>query len=167
MIARLRSGAAVGGWILKANPALWDVLGALEAREALDSWRLAPSYRVSLLKFGQPVSLWLSKASGFHHTSGIWATGHISGEPYLDCGDPEDPRWSDPTAAVQLRPFVPVNLRVHERVLPAETLRADPRFAVAEIFRCPRMGSPLALSVEEQAVVEEYVASDLTARRSP
>jgi hypothetical protein len=149
----LRDGTEVGGWLLKANPQVWDIATAIERGVELDWWRLRPSYRVNLVLPGQPCSLWITASSA--HPAGLWAIGEIRGVPELDVGDPEDNLWCDEVAQREERPYVAVHLELLSAPLLAVDLRSDPRLSRAEIFRAPRMGSPLAWSVEEWSAVNE------------
>ena len=160
---RLRDGSPVAAWLFKANPEVWDVLGALDQRTGIDHWRMAPSYRTDLVHPGQPCGLWVTGAASAAHVAGAWALGHVTGEPYLDTGDPSDSAWRDLGAARQVRPYVAVDLRVLEQPVDRRVLRGDPRFVDAEILRRPRMGSPLALSPGEwDALVDHALDADPT-----
>ena len=158
-IAQLRNGANVAAWIFKANPVVWDVLGALrspEGREALDTWGMAPSYRVDLVRPGQPCVLWVT--GGRHSTdTGAWAIGEITSEPFLDEGDPDDSRWTDEQVRSALRPHVHFRLDVLQRPVTLAELYEDPRFARAEIIRAPRVSSPVALTADEFAAIKDAV----------
>ncbi|MFZ4517376.1 MAG: EVE domain-containing protein [Microthrixaceae bacterium] len=151
-VARLRDGTAVGAWLLKANPAVWDVGAFLDAGEEADTWRLAPTYRVDLLAVGQPVGLWITRGDPAH-PPGLWAVGSVTGAPADDVGDPDDPRWRDLGARRQVRPYVPVRLRALDRPVAVEAVRNDPRLATTEIVRAPRVASPVAVTPEEWAAL--------------
>lgn len=155
-VARLRDGTAVAGWLLKANPSVWDVGDALRSGADLDQWRLAPSYRVDLVDVGHPVALWVTRGDpGL--PAGLWAVGVVTGEPRVGTGDLDDPRWRDRVARDRARPYVEVRLEVLDPYVPAAVLRADPRFAAAEILRAPRVASPVALTPEQRTAVEDHV----------
>lgn len=156
-VATLRDGSPVGAWLLKANPQVWDVIGALERGDGLDRWRLAWSYRVDLVDVGHPCVLWVTGAATAAHSAGIWATGTVTSCPEARADDPTDPGWRDGAGRLDTRPYVAVQLRVLPAVLARRELAADPRFAGSEIFRSPRMGSPLALTPSEWAVVRSMV----------
>lgn len=155
MIAELRDGTPVGGWLFKANPDVWDVLTFLRSGTEVDSWRMARSYRVDLLRPGQPAVLWVTGAADARHTAGVWAIGEIAGEVYEDVGDPADPLWRDRSAQRQVRPHVELAMTVLPTPVPRSEVRDDPRFAGAEIIRRPRMGSPVALRPGELDVIRE------------
>lgn len=134
--------------MFKANPAVWDVHGALRDGQDIDRWRMVDSYRVGLVAPGQPCVLWVTRSGTVDHPSGIYAVGEIAGEPYLDIGDGEDGRWGDVGDARAERPYVEVRLDVLERPVESSELRADPAWEDEEIFRAPRVASPVAVSPE-------------------
>lgn len=156
-IARLRDGTPVGAWLLKANPDVWDVLGAIERGEGLDRWRLAWSYRVDLVEPSHPCVLWITGPAGGHHVPGIWAVGQVSGPPTPLPDDPTDPGWGE-TPPRDVRPYVSVDLRVCAEPLARSVIANDPRLERIEILRRPRMGSPLVLTPAEWEVVDELTA---------
>ena len=151
-IAHLRDGTPVGAWVLKARPSLWDIGEALRQGVELDWWRLAPSYRVELVRPGQPCVMWVTRGDATTR-SGIWAVGEITGEPVDDTGDPDDPLWLDHDAQRQVRPRIPVRLEVLERPVLREELLDHPDLVRTEILRVPRIGNPAALTPQEWAAV--------------
>jgi hypothetical protein len=155
-IARLRDGSPVGAWMLKAHPSVWDIGSAVRDGVELDWWRLAPSYRVDLIGPGQPCVLWITRGDA-RVPSGVWAIGEITGAPELDVGDPEDDLWRDRAAQRQLRPQIPVQLRVLRSGLPREVIREDPRLRSIEMLRVPRIGNPAALTPDEWFALDELV----------
>ncbi len=148
VVARLRDGAPVGAWLLKANPAVWDVGAFLASGAQVDSWRLAPSYRCELMAPGQPAVLWVTRGDPAYE-SGVWAVGRVTGHPIADAGDPDDELWRDQGARHQVRPFVELRMDVLARAVPVADCRDDPVLSTMELFRAPRMGSPVALSPPE------------------
>jgi len=158
-IAHLRDGTPVGAWLFKANPAVWDVLTFLRSGAEVDSWRMAPSYRVGLIQPGQPAVLWVTGPTGGGHTPGVWAVGEVVGDVYDDVGDPDDPLWRDRAAQRVLRPHVDVRLGVLDEPLARRELAGDARFADAEILRRPRMGSPVALRPAEWDAIRDRTSA--------
>jgi hypothetical protein len=155
-IARLRDGSPVGAWLLKASPSVWDIGSAIGAGIELDWWRLAPTYRVDLVHAGHPCAMWITRGDA-RVRSGLWAVGHVVGEPIEDVGDPDDPLWRDRGAQRQLRPRIPVELRVLGTPLAREDVVEDPRLRRTEILRVPRIGNPAAFSPEEWDAVSDLV----------
>jgi len=163
-IARLRDGTPVGAWLLKANPEVWDVLGALTRHEQLDRWRLAWSYRVALVDVGHPCVLWVTGPRSAAHVPGIWAVGHVTSCPEAEPDDPSDPGWGNGVQPTDVRPYVGVNLQVLASPLARVEIAADPRLAQTEVLRRPRMGSPLVMTPDEWAVVEFWALDERALR---
>jgi hypothetical protein len=147
-VAHLRDGTPVAAWLLKANPAVWDVGTFLASGAAVDRWRLARSYRSDLLAPGHPVVLWVT-AGDPGHPPGVWGVGEVTAGAEDDVGEPDDPLWRDRAAQRQVRPYVEVRLRVLARPAPAAAVRDHVVLAGMELFRAPRMGSPVALTPDE------------------
>lgn len=155
-IAQLRNGDPVGAWVLKAKPSIWDIGSALAEGVELDWWRLAPSYRADLVTADHPCAMWVTRGDP-SVAAGFWAIGRVTGPPVDDVGDPDDDLWRDRVAQQQLRPRIPVELRVLESPVTVEEVRADPRLRRAEIVRVPRMGNPAVLSPQEWQTLLELV----------
>lgn len=153
-VAVLRDGTPVGAWMLKAHPSVWDIGAALRSGTELDWWRLAPGYRADLVDEGHPCALWITRGDS-RVPSGLWALGEITGAPHEDVGDPDDDLWRDEAARRQLRPQVPVRLRVLERPVPREAIQDDPRLHSLEILRVPRIGNPAAITPDEWDALED------------
>lgn len=153
VIARLRDGTPVAAWLLKARPSLWDIGTALAQRVELDWWRLAPSYRVEMVRPGQPCAMWVTRGDP-RVPSGVWAVGTITGTPVDDVGDPNDPLWRDEVARRQVRPRVPVDLEVLAAPALREALTEHPDLRRAEILRVPRIGNPAAFTPTEWAALQ-------------
>jgi hypothetical protein len=147
-VAHLRDGSAVAAWVLKANPAVWDIGAHLAAGAPVDRWRLAPSYRCGLVDVGHPVLLWVTRGDpGL--APGFRAVGEVTAPAEDDVGDPDDPLWREEGARRQVRPYVGVRLRVLPAPIGIDEVRADPSLAAMELLRAPRMGSPLHLTPDE------------------
>jgi hypothetical protein len=155
-IARLRDGSEVGAWLLKASPSIWDIGAALAEGVELDWWRLAPSYRVDLVRAGHPCAMWVTRGDP-RVVSGVWAMGEVTGDPHDDVGDPDDPLWVDEGARRQVRPRVPVRLDVLVTPVRREELLADPRLRDAEILRVPRIGNPAAFTPAQWQALTDLV----------
>lgn len=114
---------------------------------------MTPSYRIDLLRPGQSCALWVTRDATLAGSPGIFAIGELTSLPYLDAGDPTDTLWRDRSARDQVRPYVGTTMSVLVEPICADELREDPACARAEIFRAPRMGSPLAFDHPAWSVV--------------
>ncbi|WP_232665617.1 hypothetical protein [Pseudonocardia sp. TRM90224] len=136
MIRRARLALAdVGGWLFTCNPDEFDPRAPVDARCA------RPSYRLGLVRTGQPVLLWVTGSAGATPEPGAWLAGRTTGEV---AGDPVRPRIG--LAVVELNP-----------ILPRERLRADPRTARMEVLRAPHGSNPFVISPAELAAITEMV----------
>lgn len=149
-IAHLRDGTPVAAWLFKAKPEVWDVIGAIEAILAdpaaprIESWEMAASYRVDLVRPGHPCVLWVT--GGRHaKTTGVWGVGEVTTPPWFD------------TQSEEGRPRFEVGLELEHVAEPIRLieLATDERFARAEIIRAPRVSSPVALTAAEFGAIEE------------
>ena len=162
-IASLRSGSPVGAWLLKANPNMWDIHDALRHREDLDWWRLAHSYRTALVAAGHPAGLWITGAQG--SPRGLAAIGTITAGPELREDDPSDPRWG-PMFRPDRRWYVGVTWREMFEPLDPSAFRHDPRTSGMEIFRAPRVASPVAVEPHEWDAILERCGQDIAGTTS-
>lgn len=72
------SSDTLGAWVVRCNPATWDLAGHLAAGEdRLDSVSVVQNYRSALMRPGDPVVLWVSGNSRVL-ARGIWGLGHIT-----------------------------------------------------------------------------------------
>jgi len=156
-IGRLRNGTAVGGWLLKARPDVWDLPAFLAAGGIVESWSLVDSYRLELMAPGDPCVLWMTGATGSRPTPGLWAMGEIAGVPELGDGgdDADDGFWLSDGERDRPRPRIAVRLDFFDPPIPRSVFADDPRFARAEIFRAPRAANPVALTPAELACLHE------------
>lgn len=142
VIARLRSGAPVAGWLCKANPEVWDVESHLAEHGQVDRWRLQAGYRADLVAPGHPFVLWLTGPR-----SGVIAVGEVTSRAVV-----RDSRAGP-------RPHCDVDAVAVPRI-PKAALRAVPGFELAEVVRTPRAGNPLALSPTELDVIADHLGAD-------
>lgn len=135
--------------MVKGSPTrIWDVVGFLRDGGVISGWGLVPSYRAWLMQPGHRCFLWVSGAR-----PGIWATGEVTAAPVERTGG-DDPYWLDNSKRHLVRPYVGLRLVGLDEPLSKDLLARDPRFAMAEVLRAPRMGNPLVLTADEVAVID-------------
>ncbi|MFN8050929.1 MAG: EVE domain-containing protein [Acidimicrobiales bacterium] len=137
-VARLRDGTEVAAWLFKANPVVWDVVGAIRAGEPIDAWPMVDNYRVDLVHPGHPCVLWVTGGRNAP-TTGVWGIGEVSSEPYVQ---PSSRNESE-------QPWVGLDLDLLDAPVRLRELVADERFGRCEIVRAPRVSSPVALTADE------------------
>lgn len=149
------TSAEIGAWLLKCNPAMWNIDHALAAGQLVDTWRLFPSYRVGLVQPNQPVVLWVTgPGRRSAPISGIHMAGYTTGTIVPDARG--DEYWLDEAERRKRRPYIGLRMRL-VTVLPRERLVDDPRTARLEVLRVPQGSNPSYLSRAETAAVEEMM----------
>jgi hypothetical protein len=139
-VARL-TASDVGCWVVKSSrvpTAL--VAGWSPGDTAALSRCVRPSYRLSLMRAGQPCLLWVSGRD----RPGVHALGRITGEVAEDDGGPT----------------VPVAFTLLSRPVPRAALLADPATCGAEVLRMPAGSNPSWLSAGQYAAVLELAGGD-------
>ena len=139
-MARRVSLDNLGAWLLKGNADHTDLLGRFARDPRVTGWCLQPSYRLDLMRAGQPVLFWASGSRRRDVAYGIWGLGRIAGPPRRD-------GWT-----------VPLDLTIVDPAgrLPRETLRADPRLADLEVLRQPQAANPSFVTVGQFAAIRSY-----------
>lgn len=145
-MTRTVGGRSVGGWLLKANPAVWDVEAHLDQDPTIDRWRLARTYRAELVEPGDWCGLWLTGPRG-----GLLAVGTVIARPHQDLGDAADPLWLDRAARDQERPYLPLDLDALPAPFPRAVFRSHPVLRHMEVLQVPRAPNPVVVTPEELA----------------
>jgi hypothetical protein len=124
----------VGCWLLKTSSAPGVVLPGWAPGQTRELTRcLRPSYRLGLVRPGQPVLLWLSGRD----RPGVHATGVVAGGVGTDGGGP----------------VVAVRLTLLADPVPRADLLADPVLRGAEVLRVPAGSNPSYLTPAQYAAV--------------
>lgn len=139
-------GVAIAGWMVQANPAIYDVGTAMVESDAdgwEEEWRWSckPTYRLDIVAKGQPVLLWITRNPNPHLGSGIWLYGHAVGEPYTDSAS-GSLLWRDRGAQAGAEWFLPMEVAPLKRFIAREQLQAHPVLKDLEVLRCPQMSNP-------------------------
>lgn len=72
------TAANLGAWLVRCNPAKWDLAGYLAAGgTVVDSVSVVDNYRSALMDPGDRVVLWVS-GNGRLLARGIWGLGHVT-----------------------------------------------------------------------------------------
>jgi EVE domain-containing protein len=152
-MARAVNRAQLGGWLLKCNPAAWDLRGFLESgEERLTSWSVQPNYRSAMMAPSDRVLFWVSGNGRQGFIRGVWGLGHVlaEAEPWS-----EEARgfWraADAHHAVRARVEVDIPL-LDEPVSDAQLREAD--IDDLEVQRQPFAANPSWVSQEQLAALE-------------
>jgi hypothetical protein len=139
--------ADIGGWLFRGN-AKSLALGPAGIAP-VDSRCAVRSYRLDLIRRGQPVVLWLTGPTGARLAPGVWMVGYASGDITDDPDDdPAEPR----RAQVHVMDML---------ALPTPLPRADivnhRATASMEVLRQPFGPNPSYLTPTEQAGLEHLI----------
>jgi len=146
----------LGAWLLKANPALWDLSGFLRAGEnRITSWAVRPGYRSRLMAPGDRVLFWVSGDGSSGLARGVWGDGQVVA-PAEDWVDAERGPWRDDSARAAVRARVQVDITFLEEPVTADELRAR-GLADLEVLRMPQGANPSWLSRAQLAVLDELL----------
>ncbi|GAB3887130.1 EVE domain-containing protein [Terrabacter terrigena] len=145
--------ARLGAWLLKCNPALWDLQALLDSgRQRLTSWAVHPSYRTRLVAPGDRVVFWVSGDGRDGLTRGVWGLGHTVSEvePWVETSQG---LWRTAAASHAVRERVEIDVRLLDTPVADTELRAA-GVDDLEVQRQPFMSNPSWVSREQLAALE-------------
>ena len=146
----------LGAWLLKANPALWDLSGFLAAGEnRITSWAVQPGYRSRLMAPGDRVLHWVSGDGRTGLARGIWGNGQVVA-PVEDWVDAEPGFWRDDHARAAVRARVRVSVTFLDDPVTAAELRAR-GMTDLEVLRIPQGANPSWVSQAQLAILDELL----------
>jgi EVE domain len=156
-MARAIDRGNLGAWLLKANPALWDLREFLQAGEdRFTSWAVRPGYRTGLMTPGDRILFWVSGDGRSGLARGIWGDGRLVA-PAEDWVDAEPGFWQDDRARQAVRARVRVDIRLLDEPVTAAELRAR-GLTDLEVLRMPQGSNPSWVSRPQLAVLDELLA---------
>ena len=135
----------VACWVVKSSRVPTALVTGWAAGDTAELSRcVRPSYRLTLMRPGQPCLLWVSGRD----RPGVHALGQLTGEVAEDGG-------GDGGA-----PTVPVAFTLLDHPVPRAALLADPATREAEVLRMPAGSNPSWLSAGQYAAVLELAGGD-------
>jgi hypothetical protein len=137
----------LGAWLIKGNADHADLTGRFAREPWVTRWCVQPSYRLELMRTGQPVLFWASGSRRRDIPYGIWGLGRLAGPPDRDAAEGG---WSVPLDLV----ISPEAGRVRR-----ELLRADTELAALEVFRQPQAANPSFVTRREFAAIARHLAA--------
>ncbi|QXC59156.1 hypothetical protein KSP35_12110 [Aquihabitans sp. G128] len=143
---RTEDGKPIGGWVLRADPAVFDVASMLQEYGQVFRHPVTPGPRADLMDAGQPCFLFQSDTS---KVVGIWAVGEVVAPCFAAPVDPED---SD--AGEQL--FAELELLPLEKAIAFGKIKDHKVLAQGELVGSPDQANPVVLRPEEVRALEEF-----------
>jgi len=154
-VAYAVSRSNLGAWLLKCNPALWDLSAFLRSGEPITSWAVQRNYRAAMMAPGDRVLFWVSGDGRGGLARGIWGSGHVIA-PAEDWVDAERGFWHDDQSRRAVQARIQVDIPLFDEPVTAADLRA--RGVVdLEVLRMPQGANPSWVSVDQLAAVNELL----------
>ena len=134
----------LGAWLLKGNADHTDLADRFARDPQVSRWCVQPTYRLHLMRAGQPALFWASGSRRRDVPYGIWGFGELTGPARHDA---DHGGW-----------WVPLRLVIAARPerLPREALRADPELADLEVLRQPQGANPSFVTIRQWAAIERH-----------
>lgn len=114
----------LGAWLLKCNPAAWDLRGFVASGQTkLTSWAVHPSYRTELMNAGDRVLFWVSGSGRDGFVRGVWGSGDLVAEPE-PWSESSPGFWRNADGHHGVRARVGVDIRLWPAPVPDTELRS-------------------------------------------
>ncbi|NYJ02955.1 hypothetical protein HNR19_003653 [Nocardioides thalensis] len=145
----------LGAWLLKCNPAVYDLRAAVDAGvDYVDSWSVRPGYRAEMMAPGQKAVLWVS-GDGTRMARGIWGVGWVRGR--VRPADAEGAGfWTDQGARRSVRMAIALWIPVLAEPVTVKEIRAA-GVTDLEVLRMPQGSNPSWISQAQLAVLEHLL----------
>ncbi|MCW6003775.1 EVE domain-containing protein [Micromonospora sp. CPCC 205371] len=146
----------LGAWMVKCNPALFDIEVARDGGHRIPDWTVVPSYRTRLMAAGQRILLWVTGTAGARPTPGLWGIGVVTGRTFTRSPGDDPGLWRDETERRRHHTFVPLDLTLFDAPIDRNMLRYDPALTNLEVLIQPQIANPLRVTHNEYTRLEQY-----------
>ncbi|MDG4807650.1 hypothetical protein O7634_12895 [Micromonospora sp. WMMD1120] len=154
----------LGAWLLRCNPAKWDLHRFIrDGNLTIRSWTVG-RYRDQLAA-GQPVLFWVTGPTGAVPTPGLWGAGVVTGPPQTDGHHDEYWLIAPPKSAAMH--WLPVDITLFSAPVPRTVLAEDPRLRSLEIIQNPRAANPQRVTADQLRTIGRYLDPHVTATYGP
>ncbi|MCU1538319.1 MAG: hypothetical protein JWP82_2670 [Humibacillus sp.] len=146
----------LGAWLLKCNPALWDLRGLVDDGDArVTSWAVQPGYRARLMAPGDRVVFWVSGDGRQGFARGIWGLGSVvaEAEPWVET---EQGLWHSASDSHRVHARVEVDVPLLHVPVTDEQLRAV-GIDRLEVQRQPFLANPSVLRRDDLAAMRDLL----------
>lgn len=164
VLGTTRAGQEIACWVLKCNPAVYNVAQEVVELGEVTNWSVAENYRKDLMEPGHPCLLWVTGSGSSPVRAGFYAAGTLvegddGGVLFLGTySEDVEPNDSDPRSAV--RTFVHCRMRwLDQPILKADLLREHPAFRRSEVIAAAQGSNPRILTPEEYEAVLSFELS--------
>lgn len=149
-IASTPRGVPIAAWMVKGNPAVFDVGTSIAEMGPDDSWRwsLANTYRNGLMDSGHLCFLWVTQNDNPDLVSGIWVVCEVTGPAYAAAGS-TSLLWKDAEKQKERKAYVPLKANSLLRPITRAELLAHPVLRDLEVLKAQQMGNPQIITPEQ------------------
>lgn len=144
----------LGAWLVKCNPALWDLRAFLDSDEPrITSWAVQRNYRSDLMEPGDRIVFWVSGSGRHGLRRGVWGVGVVTAHAE-DWVDAERGFWLEegPRRAVHGR--VAVDIALWDEPVSVDDLRAR-GLVDLEVQKMPQGANPSWVTRDQLAIIDE------------
>jgi len=157
---------ALGAWVMKCNPAIWDLAGFIaDGQTLIEDWTVVPNYRSDMVRYGHRVLLWVTGPTAGPLPRGFWGSGWITGDVVslidADATDSADPDaavdssyWLDQEAGARMRFAAPMNLRLWNKPVTETELLMIPGLDQLEVIRMRQVSNPSWISSDHLQLLQ-------------
>lgn len=146
----------LGAWLLKCNPAAWDLRGFRNSGEKrVTSWSVQPNYRSALVAAGDRVLFWVSGDGRQGFARGVWGLGYVVAEPE-PWSEATRGFWRAADAHHGIRARVEVDIELLAEPVSDRQLRAA-GIDDLEVQRQPFAANPSWVSAAQLAALHELL----------
>ncbi len=164
--------ANFGAWVIKCDPKVWDFQRMVieQGEPEITGWTLGNSYRLDLMRPGQPVVFWLSgSTTGDVVFRGVWGFGKLTSGVTVTRGfsskkEARDNGWKDVAKASKPGFSVDTDIPLLVEPIRSDDFTAIPILGKSELIRVPRIANPAFLTKEEFAALK-LLRKTITATR--
>lgn len=150
---------ALGAWVFKCNPDVYDLPAEIvDGTSFVDNWSVADNYRSRLIAGGQKAILWMSGPRDGYAPRGIWGIGWTAG-PRFKVRGIGGSYWVDDTRGALVEWMAPtaIHLLSEAHRLRADDVEAAPELADLEVFTAAQQSNPSWVSKGQLAALERLL----------
>lgn len=158
------SEETLGAWVLKCNPAVWDLAEFLAAGErVIYDWTVQENRRSEMIRHEQRVLLWVTGAADGSLPRGFWGSGWTTGPvaAIAEVGADDEPTdvdvvdyWLDLDVRDRMRFVAPLELTVWDTPLAEAQVVEVLGPERLEVIRARQMSNPSWISATDLALLE-------------
>lgn len=147
----------LGAWLLKCNPAQWDLRAFRAAGETrVTSWAVQPNYRSAMMRPGDRALFWVSGPGRGDLVRGLWGGGTVAAQAE-DWVDGERGFWRSEPGRESVRGRVRLDVELWSEPISEAELRSR-GVGDLEVQVMPYGSNPSWVTIAQLSVIDELAA---------